>query len=59
MKVVIVGYGVQGKKRLRIAGDDAAGVVDPVAPDADWKEITTCRWTAMTRRWSAPPMRPK
>ena len=40
MKVVIVGYGVQGKKRLRIAGDDAAGIVDPVAPEADWKEIT-------------------
>ena len=39
MKVVIVGYGVQGKKRLRIAGDDAAGVVDPVAPEAQWKTI--------------------
>ena len=40
MKTVIVGYGVQGKKRLRIAGEDAAGVVDPVAPEANWKEIT-------------------
>ena len=40
MKVVIIGYGVQGKKRLRIAGDDAAGVVDPVAPEANWKSIT-------------------
>ncbi len=40
MRVVIVGYGVQGKKRLRIAGDEAVGVVDPVAPEAQWKDIT-------------------
>jgi scyllo-inositol 2-dehydrogenase (NADP+) len=40
MRVVIVGYGVQGKKRLRIAGKDAIGVVDPVAAEADWKDIS-------------------
>ncbi len=39
MKVLIVGYGVQGRKRLRIAGDDAVGIVDPVASEADWREI--------------------
>jgi predicted dehydrogenase len=39
MRVVIVGYGVQGKKRLRVAGPDAAGVVDPVAPEADFRDI--------------------
>jgi scyllo-inositol 2-dehydrogenase (NADP+) len=39
MRVVIVGYGVQGKKRLRVAGADAAGVVDPVAAEANWRGI--------------------
>lgn len=39
MRVVIVGYGVQGKKRLRVAGTDAAGVVDPVAAEANWRDI--------------------
>ena len=37
--VVIVGYGVQGKKRLRVAGSDAVGVVDPVYPQADFRDI--------------------
>ena len=39
MRVVIVGYGVQGKKRLRVAGADAAGVVDPIAGEADFRDI--------------------
>lgn len=40
MRAVIVGYGVQGKKRLRVAGADAAGVVDNVAPEADFRDIS-------------------
>jgi scyllo-inositol 2-dehydrogenase (NADP+) len=39
MRVVIVGYGVQGKKRLRVAGADVAGVVDPIAAEADFRGI--------------------
>jgi scyllo-inositol 2-dehydrogenase (NADP+) len=39
MRVVVVGYGVQGKKRLRVAGADGVGVVDPVAADANWCDI--------------------
>jgi predicted dehydrogenase len=39
MRVIVVGYGVQGKKRRRVAGSDGVGVVDPVAPEADWREI--------------------
>jgi scyllo-inositol 2-dehydrogenase (NADP+) len=34
MKVVVVGLGVQGRKRVRVAGDDVVATVDPVAPDA-------------------------
>ena len=39
MRVVIVGYGVQGKKRLHVAGADASGVVDPVAKEADFRDL--------------------
>src|SRR4051812_45147124 len=39
MRVIVVGYGVQGKKRLHVAGPDAVGVVDPVSPDATWRDV--------------------
>ena len=39
MKVVVVGLGIQGKKRLAIAGVDVAGAVDPVQPEAQYKYI--------------------
>lgn len=39
MRTVIVGYGVQGKKRLRVAGADATGVVDPFFADANYRDI--------------------
>ena len=39
MKVVVVGLGIQGKKRLAIAGADVAATVDPVQPEAQYKYI--------------------
>jgi scyllo-inositol 2-dehydrogenase (NADP+) len=39
MRVVIVGLGVQGNKRLAIAGKDAVATVDPVAPEARYRGI--------------------
>jgi scyllo-inositol 2-dehydrogenase (NADP+) len=39
MRVVIVGCGVQGKKRLQVAGADGVGVVDPVTPEAKWRDL--------------------
>jgi scyllo-inositol 2-dehydrogenase (NADP+) len=39
MRVVIVGYGVQGRKRLRVAGADGVGVVDPIAAEANWRDL--------------------
>ena len=39
MRVIVVGMGVQGKKRLAIAGRDAVGTVDPVWPHADHKRV--------------------
>jgi predicted dehydrogenase len=39
MRVVVVGLGVQGNKRLAIAGKDAVATVDPVAPEARYRGI--------------------
>lgn len=39
MRIVIVGNGVQGKKRLRVAGSDGMGVVDPVDATAQWRDL--------------------
>ena len=39
MRVVVVGLGVQGRKRLTIAGADAVATVDPVVAGADYRRI--------------------
>jgi scyllo-inositol 2-dehydrogenase (NADP+) len=39
MRVVVAGLGVQGQKRLAIAGGDAVATVDPVAPSARYRRI--------------------
>src|SRR5437762_1726906 len=39
MRVIVVGMGVQGKKRLAAAGKQAVATVDPVAPEAQYKRL--------------------
>lgn len=39
MRVVVVGLGVQGQKRRRIAGEDVVALVDPVHSEADYRDI--------------------
>jgi predicted dehydrogenase len=39
MKVVVIGLGVQGKKRAAVAGPDVAATVDPVVPHANYARI--------------------
>jgi predicted dehydrogenase len=39
MRVVVVGLGNQGKKRLSVAGNDDVATVDPIAPQADYASI--------------------
>ena len=39
MKMLIVGLGVQGRKRLAVAGPDVVATVDPVVPTARFKSI--------------------
>jgi len=39
MRVIVVGLGVQGKKRLAIAGKEAVATVDPFNTDAQYRRI--------------------
>jgi len=39
VSVVVVGLGVQGRKRLAIAGRDVVATVDPVIPEAQYRTI--------------------
>jgi scyllo-inositol 2-dehydrogenase (NADP+) len=39
MKVVVVGLGVQGRKRRRVAGSDCIASVDPFDAEADYRSI--------------------
>ena len=39
MRVVVAGFGVQGKKRKLVAGSDCVAVVDPVHPDVDFRAL--------------------
>lgn len=39
MRTVVVGLGVQGRKRVRVAGDDVVATVDPVAEGATHRSL--------------------
>lgn len=39
MRIIVVGYGVQGHKRAHHAGTDLVAVVDPVHPDATYRAL--------------------
>src|SRR5258708_12228019 len=39
MRVIVVGLGVQGKKRLAVAGREAVATVDPVNTEAQYRRI--------------------
>jgi predicted dehydrogenase len=39
MRVVVVGLGIQGRKRLAVAGDDVVATIDPVVPSARYRSI--------------------
>jgi scyllo-inositol 2-dehydrogenase (NADP+) len=39
MRVIVVGLGIQGRKRLAIAGSDAVATVDPVIADAQFRAV--------------------
>jgi predicted dehydrogenase len=39
MKFAVVGYGIQGRKRVITGGDEIVCIVDPVKPEAQFKNI--------------------
>lgn len=39
MKVIVVGLGIQGRKRAKFAGADLVATIDPVNPDANFKSL--------------------
>ena len=39
MRVIVIGLGVQGYKRKKFAGDDFVATVDPINPEADYKDV--------------------
>jgi scyllo-inositol 2-dehydrogenase (NADP+) len=40
LRVVVVGLGIQGRKRRAIAGTAVAATVDPANPEADYRELS-------------------
>ncbi len=40
MRVIVVGLGVQGRKRLHVASEDCVATVDPLVSEADAKSLT-------------------
>ena len=39
MRIAIVGLGIQGRKRMAVAGDDVVATVDPVSADARFRDL--------------------
>jgi scyllo-inositol 2-dehydrogenase (NADP+) len=46
VKVLVAGLGVQGRKRLAVAGADVAATVDPVRTDAQYRAVADVPLTA-------------
>ena len=55
MRVVVVGLGIQGRKRLAVAGPEAVATVDPAQSEARYRSVTsswsTCSRTVSTCWW--------
>lgn len=59
MRVIVAGFGVQGKKRLKVAGPDAVGVVDPLSAEAQYKTINDVPLDAFDAALVCTPDEPK
>jgi scyllo-inositol 2-dehydrogenase (NADP+) len=59
VKVVVAGLGIQGRKRLAVAGADAAGSVDPVVEGADYRRIEDVPLSAYDAALVCTPDGPK
>lgn len=59
MRVVVIGLGVQGVKRRRVAGNDFIAAVDPVNPDAQYRSIEDVPLNAYDAALACVPDEPK
>jgi scyllo-inositol 2-dehydrogenase (NADP+) len=59
MRVIVVGLGVQGQKRRRFAGRDFVAAVDPVNPEADYRDAQDVRVDAYDAVLACIPDKPK
>ena len=59
MRVIIVGLGVQGYKRLKYAGGDVIATVDPVNPEADYRFLQDVPLTHYDAALLCIPDKPK
>jgi scyllo-inositol 2-dehydrogenase (NADP+) len=59
MRVIVVGLGIQGKKRLRVAGGDAVGTVDPVIAEAQYRQVEDAPVAAYDAALVCTPDEPK
>lgn len=55
MRTVIVGLGIQGKKRMGIAGPEVVATVDPAAPEARYRAIEEVPLEAFDRALVCTP----
>ena len=59
MRVVVVGLGVQGHKRIKAAGHDVVAVVDPVHKQADYRDLFDVALDAYDAAMLCVPDEPK
>src|SRR5437762_7361952 len=59
MRVIVVGLGVQGRKRTAIAGHEVVATVDPVLPDAGYRRIEDVPLSAYDAALLCVPDAPK
>lgn len=59
MRVVLVGCGVQGRKRLRVTGEDVVALVDPVVEGVNFREIEAVPLDAYEAALVCTPDAPK
>jgi scyllo-inositol 2-dehydrogenase (NADP+) len=59
VRVIVVGLGIQGRKRLAVAGSDAVATVDPVIPGANYPAIEDVPLEAYDAALVCTPDEPK
>lgn len=59
MRVVVIGLGVQGYKRRRVAGEEFVAAVDPINPEAQYRSIKDVPLVAYDAALVCTPDEPK